>query len=219
VRPSTLVLLATLALLALAPATAAAKVSTYTVAQAQFDVEETQTYKSGGKGSWTGNGHQHETQQADHPELPSLPIGIPKAGGAVSVITDLIFDGDETLVDAEGKKEECSGVWEEEADGALSVRIKADGDRLQAIWEIPHGISSKNCGAQRDLMPAKLTVKSNVAGAIGDNRLILETSGTKKKTSTTVGTEKQTLKWKARVVLKLFTAPTPAFPGKPPIHR
>lgn len=218
VRPFKFLCLGLFALLALAPASAAAKAASYTVARAQLDVEETHTYKSTSKVSWTGNGHQHETLLEHDPELPSLPFGIPAAGGGIPILTDRLLDGDETLIDAEGKKEECSGVWEEEANGSFTVRIKPKGGKLEASWEIPHGISSRNCGAQRDLMPSRLIVKSTANGEIGDRRLVLATSGAKTKSSNTVGTESQTVKWKATVVLTRAGSTTPK-PPTPPIHR
>jgi hypothetical protein len=220
VRPFKFLCLGLFALLALAPASADAipKYSAYRVSQARFDVQETQKYTSTYKASWAGDGHQHETQQAEDPELPALPLPIAASGGTVQVHTDRLRDGDETLIDAEGKKEDCSGVWEEEEDGVFSVRIKPKGQgKVQASWEIPTGISSRSCGSQYDLMPSPLIVKSTVNGEIGGRRLVLETSGKETKTrSTSVGSETQTVKWKATVVLTLVTPPKLPQPPKLP---
>jgi hypothetical protein len=192
--------------LALAPGSAAAKFTAYQIAHATFDVQEQGSWKPNYKASWEGDGHQHERLMAEDEELPSLPLGIPRRGGHVTVRTDVISDGDETLIDAEGKKEACSGVWNDEDPGTFTVKVQPSGrGKLRSTWEVPTGISSERCGAQFNQLPSPLIVKGNDAGAIGNRRLVLETSGTRTKSRQTLGgKETQTLKWRARVVLVRF---------------
>jgi hypothetical protein len=200
--------------LALAPVSAGA--AGYKVANGSFDVEEQQSWTPYYKASWSGDGHQHEQLLAEDDDLPSLPVAIPQRGGKVFLYTDVLTDGHETSIDAEGKKEPCSGVWNEEVRGGFTVKIKPAGQgKVQSSWEIPHGISSERCGTQFDQMPSPLVVKSTAGGEIGDRRLVLQTSGTRTKTrQDSIGKEVQTLKWKARVVLVQVNPPKQFLPPR-----
>jgi hypothetical protein len=149
----------------------------YKVVQAHLDVIETAKYESGSSLAWNGEGHQHEKLAAADEELPPLPVPISSRGGGVAMTTSVFTDGDENLIDSEGKKDPCSGTWGEgeEKTGSLVVLVKPKGyHKLKVIWNIPHDLASQRCGFGYDLIQSQwLTVTSMANGEIGDARLAL----------------------------------------------
>lgn len=187
----------------------AAKPVPYKVVDAERNVSdvanETTTYGA----SWNGNGHRHDTLQAPDPELPPLPYALtPGKKNTVQVTTDVLMDGDETLINAEGQKEECSGTWEEESEDTFTVKVSADGKR--ATWEMITDIASRNCGFLYDQFPDPFKVKGSVNGQIGDDRVVLKVGGNKQETEqTSIYTITQNVKWDGRVVLKRLKQQSP----------
>ena len=191
-----------------AGAATASRVFTYKVVQARLDVVETGKYVSDSRVRWDGTGHQHDRLAGQDDELPPLPVPIPTGGRhGVFALTDVIWDGDETLIGADGKKAPCSGVWERKKQGGITVVIKQIREgKLLTIWDIPHGLATNRCGFSYDLIEeSSVQSKKIIDGDIGDHRLVFRIDRKLEKTKEERhGTKTQVLKWEGLMVLKRF---------------
>lgn len=181
----------------------------YKVVEAQRDVSDVGEEVTDYAAKWNGDGHQHDKMQAPDEELPPLPQPvIPNKKSSIGAATDVITDGSEDLIDAEGKREACSGVWGEEDQGFLNVELNDKGKKPTSSWEIPTDLASHNCGFLYDQFPSPYKVKGTVSGQVGDQKIVMKTKDTKvEQEILSRGVITQTLKWEGRMILKRVKTP------------
>ncbi len=202
-----------------AGAKAIPKSHSYEIKSAFLKVNDVASETTNFGASWNGSGHHLESLQEPagqgQDDLPLLPVGlIAGKKNSVTVLTDQIRDGNETLIDAAGMKDECSGEWEEQTDNSFSVAIKESGKKINSKWEFPTGVASENCGFLYDQFKSPFKVNGSDAGEIGDKRITLSANGTKAETETTsTFTIEQTITYKGKVVLEKVKTQGPSFPG------
>jgi hypothetical protein len=195
------------ALLAVGPATvanAAPRGTPYHAVAGELLVTDVAEQTTDYAASWRGDGTRIEGMQESDEELPPLPVAlIPGKKNDVAVLSDVIMEGDEMLINAEGNTVACSGDWRDEVDGYIRVQLKANGNKLQATWRIPSNLASRNCGIVYNQFENPYLAKGTAAGQIGDKRIVLKSKGEKvEQELQSRGVLTQTLGWEGRVVLK-----------------
>jgi hypothetical protein len=178
----------------------------YIVEGAHLNVFEDGKYRSSHPPvRWDGDGHHHETMTPPDPELPPLPAPLATKGvSGVSVPTDVVIDGQETLIDADGNREPCSGVFSSEDKAGISVEVNAKGGRARTTWKIPNDFVSPKCGFGYDYLPNPLVDHNPVKGDIGDRHLVLIAKGKRSKTKILAdgSTVEHNLSWEGAIVLR-----------------